>query len=167
MNRPPSHTRKVVLQLKVMGIEDPSMFDYVTAPSRAALLKALGTLAMLGALDKSARVTADGKRIAALPLDPAFAHLLIRYVCKYDSIIECCQRRVSSPGVDLGLWRDLICCFSSVCFRPVSTHSCSRVSTLPSWTTHTDTQTHTRSFPSLAFCFFTRVAGPPSLVFPA
>eukprot|EP00752_Nemacystus_decipiens_P012278 g10884.t1 len=69
---------QVVLQLKVMGIEDPSTFDYVTAPSRAALLKALATLAMLGALDKTGRVTPDGKRMAALPLDPAFAHLLIR-----------------------------------------------------------------------------------------
>lgn len=62
-----------------MGIEDPSTFDYVTAPSRAALLKALQTLAMLGALDKTGRVTADGKKMAALPLDPAFAHLLVRY----------------------------------------------------------------------------------------
>eukprot|EP00903_Cladosiphon_okamuranus_P014779 g13692.t2 len=69
---------QIVLQLKVMGIEDPSTFDYVTAPSRAALLKALGTLAMLRALDKSGRITAVGKRMAALPLDPAFAHLLIR-----------------------------------------------------------------------------------------
>ncbi|CAM9321613.1 unnamed protein product, partial [Ectocarpus sp. 12 AP-2014] len=69
---------QVVLQLKVMGIDDPSTFDYVTAPSRAALLKALKTLAMLGALDKSARVTPDGKKMAALPLDPAFAHLLVR-----------------------------------------------------------------------------------------
>lgn len=74
-----SPTPQVVLQLKVMGIEDPSTFDYVTAPSRAALLKALSTLAMLGALDKFGRVTADGKRMAALPLAPAFAHLLIRY----------------------------------------------------------------------------------------
>lgn len=70
----------MVLQLKVMGIEDPSTFDYVTAPSRAALLKALGTLAMLGALDRSGRVTPDGKKMAALPLDPAFAHLLVRYI---------------------------------------------------------------------------------------
>ncbi|CAN0025260.1 unnamed protein product, partial [Ectocarpus fasciculatus] len=69
---------QVVLQLKVMGVDDPSTFDYVTAPSRAALLKALKTLAMLGALDKSARVTPDGKKMAALPLDPAFAHLLVR-----------------------------------------------------------------------------------------
>ncbi|CAN0159342.1 unnamed protein product [Pylaiella littoralis] len=69
---------QVVLQLKVMGIEDPATFNYVTAPSRAALLKALNTLAMLGALDRSGGVTADGKKMAALPLDPAFAHLLVR-----------------------------------------------------------------------------------------
>lgn len=62
-----------------MGVKDPSTFDYVTAPSRAALLKALKTLAMLGALDKAGDVTPDGKKMAALPLDPAFAHLLVRY----------------------------------------------------------------------------------------
>ncbi|CAM9653872.1 unnamed protein product [Scytosiphon promiscuus] len=69
---------QVVLQLKVMGIDDPSTFDYVTAPSRAALLKALKTLAMLGALDRTGQVTPDGRKMAALPLDPAFAHLLVR-----------------------------------------------------------------------------------------
>lgn len=70
--------RQVVLQLKVMGIQDPATFDYVTAPSRAALLKALSTLVMLGALDKAGEVTPDGKKMAVLPLDPAFAHLLVR-----------------------------------------------------------------------------------------
>ncbi|CAM9423081.1 unnamed protein product, partial [Hapterophycus canaliculatus] len=71
---------QVVLQLKVMGIDDPSTFDYVTAPSRAALLKALKTLAMLGALDRTGQVTPDGRKMASLPLDPAFAHLLVRCV---------------------------------------------------------------------------------------
>ncbi|CAM9865564.1 unnamed protein product, partial [Laminaria digitata] len=69
---------QVVLQLKVMGVQDPSTFDYVTAPSRAAILKALKTLVMLGALDKTGNVTPDGKKMAVLPLDPAFAHLLVR-----------------------------------------------------------------------------------------
>ncbi|CAN0022891.1 unnamed protein product [Ascophyllum nodosum] len=69
---------QVVLQLKVMGIEDPSTFDYVTAPSPSALLAALKKLVMLGALDNLGGVTADGKKMAALPLDPAFAHLVVR-----------------------------------------------------------------------------------------
>lgn len=84
---------QVVLQLKVMGIEDPSTFDYVTAPSRAALLKALKTLVMLGALDNTGSVTRDGKKMAALPLDPAFAHLLVRYLifvyCYQDRLYVC------------------------------------------------------------------------------
>lgn len=61
-----------------MGIEDPSSFDYVTPPNPASLVKAFKTLVMLGALDKNGRVTSDGRKMAALPLDPAFAHLLVR-----------------------------------------------------------------------------------------
>lgn len=62
-----------------MGIEDPSTFDYVTSPTPSSLLKALKTLVMLGALDGSGDVTSDGRKMAALPLDPTFAHLLVRY----------------------------------------------------------------------------------------
>ena len=72
-----------------MGIEDPSTFDYVTAPSPSALLAALKKLVMLGALDNLGGVTADGKKMAALPLDPAFAHLVVRYYFKTFSKTYC------------------------------------------------------------------------------
>lgn len=69
---------QVVLQLKVMGIRDPAEFDYITPPSSAALRKAFQTLVLLGALDKTGAVTPDGSKMAHLPLDPSFAHLVVR-----------------------------------------------------------------------------------------
>ncbi|CAM9541487.1 unnamed protein product, partial [Discosporangium mesarthrocarpum] len=71
---------QVVLQLKVMGIDRPQDFDYVTPPSSSSLLAALKSLVLLGALDKKGELTRDGGRMAMLPLDPTFAHLLVRSV---------------------------------------------------------------------------------------
>ena len=69
---------QVVLQLKGMGIHDPRSFDFLTKPSDQALIKAFKQLYALQALDDKMDLTAYGKSMAKLPLDPTFAHLLLQ-----------------------------------------------------------------------------------------
>ena len=90
---PPEITRvnlaQVVLQLKGMGINDVSAFEFVTPPSKASLKRAVEQLYALSALDDKLELTEHGKRLAKLPLDPIFGNLLIKsaeYGCVSDML---------------------------------------------------------------------------------
>jgi len=79
----------VVLQLKGMGIHDPRTFDYLTPPTVASFMKAFEQLHALGALDNNMELTSHGRRMATLPLEPMFAHLLLqstKYACTSEII---------------------------------------------------------------------------------
>ncbi|KAK8803880.1 hypothetical protein WA588_005770 [Blastocystis sp. NMH] len=68
----------ILLQLKTIGINDVLNFNYLQAPSRDSLKRALQQLLMLGAVDRrSGALTALGRSMATLPLDPVYARLLI------------------------------------------------------------------------------------------
>lgn len=69
---------QIVLQLKGMGIHDPRSFDFLTRPDEKSLFKAFEQLFALGALDNQMNLTSYGKKMAKLPLDPTFAHLLLQ-----------------------------------------------------------------------------------------
>lgn len=69
---------QVVLMLKGMGVHDPFHFDYLTPPSRASLKRACQLLFALGALTENMELSEHGKRMANLPVDPVFAHLLLQ-----------------------------------------------------------------------------------------
>ena len=69
---------QVVLQLKGMGVTDPTEFDYVTPPGRASLVRAMKQLYALEALDERMELTPYGKKLAKLPLDPVFGNLLLK-----------------------------------------------------------------------------------------
>lgn len=69
---------QVVLQLKGMGVKDPSTFDFVTSPDTHGLARATKLLYGLGALDESLELTDHGRKLAKLPLDPTFAHLVVQ-----------------------------------------------------------------------------------------
>jgi HrpA-like RNA helicase len=67
-----------------MGVHDPRTFDFLTPPSEQSLVKAFELLLALGAVDSEIKLTEHGKRLAKLPLDPVFGHLLLqssKYVC--------------------------------------------------------------------------------------
>ena len=75
---------QVVLLLKGMGVHQPLEFDFLTAPSRQNIKKACQLLFALGALDEKLHLTSHGKKMAKLPLDPVYAHLLLessKYEC--------------------------------------------------------------------------------------
>jgi HrpA-like RNA helicase len=67
----------VVLQLKVLGIS-PIDFPYISPPSTVVLKQALEILYLLGALNPDQSLTVHGQKMASLPLDPIFSHLLLK-----------------------------------------------------------------------------------------
>lgn len=68
----------VVLQLKALGVNNVARFDFMDAPPRDALCRALETLFTLGALDRDGAITKPlGTRMAQLPIDPPYAKVLL------------------------------------------------------------------------------------------
>lgn len=81
---------QVVLQLKEMGVEDPMRFEFVTPPDPHSLKSACQHLYALGALDDKMQLTKYGTKLAKLPVDPVFAHLILQskaYGCTAEILI--------------------------------------------------------------------------------
>jgi ATP-dependent helicase HrpB len=68
----------LALELAAAGVTDPAALRWTDPPPEAAYARARALLAQLGALDGDGRVTAHGRRMAALPLHPRLAHMLLR-----------------------------------------------------------------------------------------
>lgn len=67
----------LLLDCAIWGVSDPQDLRWVNPPPAAALQEARRRLLALGALDESGRPTAHGRAIAALPLPPRLAHMLV------------------------------------------------------------------------------------------
>jgi ATP-dependent helicase HrpB len=67
---------EALLALHALGIGDPGSLGWFEAPPPAALAAAERLLQRLGALDGAGRLTATGRRMAALPLHPRLARLV-------------------------------------------------------------------------------------------
>lgn len=67
----------LLLDCAIWGVADPRSLRWLDPPSPAAIDEARRRLLSLGALDDSGRATAHGQAIAALPLPPRLAHMLI------------------------------------------------------------------------------------------
>ncbi|MCY7280696.1 MAG: ATP-dependent helicase HrpB [Sphingomonas bacterium] len=67
----------LVLTCLLWGEADPARLPFLDPPPAAALDEARARLARIGAIDGDARLTAHGKAVAAIPLDPRLAHMLI------------------------------------------------------------------------------------------
>ena len=65
----------LALDLAQWGSDD---LAFLTPPPEAALAEARGLLQSLDALDADGKITAHGKAMAALPLHPRLAHMLLR-----------------------------------------------------------------------------------------
>ena len=66
----------LALELAAWG-SDGSDLAFLTPPPAAALAEARALLAGLGALDAAGRISAHGRALAALPLHPRLAHMLV------------------------------------------------------------------------------------------
>ncbi|MES2522703.1 MAG: ATP-dependent helicase HrpB [Gemmatimonadota bacterium] len=67
----------LALELADAGIHDPTALRWLDVPRAGPFAQARELLALLGALDAQGRVTPHGRRMAALPLSPRLAHLLL------------------------------------------------------------------------------------------
>ncbi len=68
----------LALDLAVWGAREPGALPFLTQPSPGAFAEARALLADLGALDGEGAVTSHGRAMAALPLHPRLAHMLLR-----------------------------------------------------------------------------------------
>jgi ATP-dependent helicase HrpB len=68
----------LALELAAWGITDPLELRWLDAPPLAALTQARELLHELDALDGAGRVTAHGRKMAALTLHPRLAHMLLK-----------------------------------------------------------------------------------------
>ena len=67
----------LALELANAGIRDPTALRWLDVPRAGPYAQARELLRQLGALDTNGRITAHGQRMAALPLQPRLAHLLL------------------------------------------------------------------------------------------
>ncbi len=67
----------LLLDCAIWGVADPVTLRWIDPPPAAALAEAQARLATLGALDADGRPTPHGRAIAALPMPPRLAHMLL------------------------------------------------------------------------------------------
>lgn len=67
----------LALTLAQWGAGDPATMAWLDAPPAAAMAAARASLQALGALDDEGRITAHGRAMARLPMEPALAHMLL------------------------------------------------------------------------------------------
>tara|TARA_R110000782_G_scaffold78276_3_gene154963 strand:+ start:9046 stop:11505 length:2460 start_codon:yes stop_codon:yes gene_type:complete len=67
----------LLLECALWGVSDPATLRWLDPPPAAALSEARRRLAALGALDETGHITAHGRAIARLPLEPRIAHMLL------------------------------------------------------------------------------------------
>ncbi|MEH3037842.1 MAG: ATP-dependent helicase HrpB [Sphingomonas adhaesiva] len=67
----------LLLATAIWGVADPRSLAWLDPPPEAAVAEARARLATLGALDDDGRPTAHGRAMAALPMSPRLAHMLL------------------------------------------------------------------------------------------
>ncbi len=67
----------LLLDLAAWGVSAPKDLKWLDAPPPAALAQARDVLTALGALDADGAITPLGRRMAALPLHPRLAHMVL------------------------------------------------------------------------------------------
>ena len=97
----------LTLSLALWGAGDPAAMAWIDPPPAAALGAARGKLIALSALDGEGRITPHGRAMAALPMDPPLAHMLL-YAAERGAAQQAAQialllqeRGLSGRGEDL------------------------------------------------------------------
>jgi ATP-dependent helicase HrpB len=67
----------LALELAIWGVDDPGRLRWLDPPSTSAFDSAGRLLRSLGALDEDGRISDHGSRMAALPLHPRLAHMIL------------------------------------------------------------------------------------------
>jgi len=67
----------VLLQMAALDLGDVGDFPFIDPPDRRAVADGLAVLEELGALDDAGKLTETGRALAALPLDPRMARMVV------------------------------------------------------------------------------------------
>ncbi|KXU29744.1 ATP-dependent helicase HrpB [Sphingobium sp. 22B] len=73
-----SDLSSLMLDCALWGVSDPGELRWLDPPPAAAVAEARKRLTVLEALDEGGRITAHGKTLATLPLEPRIGHMLVR-----------------------------------------------------------------------------------------
>jgi ATP-dependent helicase HrpB len=73
-----SDLSSLLLDCALWGVSDPAGLRWLDAPPVAAVAEARARLTVLDALDTDGRITAHGKALARLPVEPRIGHMLVR-----------------------------------------------------------------------------------------
>jgi ATP-dependent helicase HrpB len=99
----------LTLALAQWGATDPAALPWLDPPPPASLAAARGRLRSLGALDEAGRLTERGAQLAAMPMDPAHAAMVLfgaeygiaEAAAKIALLLQ--ERGLGGPGEDLAL----------------------------------------------------------------
>ena len=105
------------LDLAQWGVADPAQLSFLDPPPQAAFSEAKNLLNEIGALNSDGRITAEGRKLRALPLPPRLARMVVDAARKgagalaADIAVLIGERGLGGDGVDLthrldGLRRD-------------------------------------------------------------
>ncbi|XP_038904722.1 pre-mRNA-splicing factor ATP-dependent RNA helicase DEAH10 isoform X2 [Benincasa hispida] len=111
----------VILQLKALGVDDVTEFDFLEQPPRQAIYKSLEQLISLGAIAHDGKLSDPvGHQMARIPLDPVYSKALIvasQFNCLEEMLIIVSMLSVESifyhPREKLEEARAKMKCFSS------------------------------------------------------
>jgi ATP-dependent helicase HrpA len=90
----------VLLQMESLGLGAPESFPFIDPPSPRAIEEGRHTLMELGAFDANRRLTASGRRMARLPIDPRLSRMVIeamREGCLDEAIVVAAALSVQDP----------------------------------------------------------------------
>ncbi len=97
----------LALTLAQWGNSDPAEMAWIDPPAVAAMGAARRVLLSLGALDAAGQITQHGRNMAALPMEPALAHMLL-YAAQHNATIPAArlalllqERGLGGRGEDL------------------------------------------------------------------
>ncbi|BBL70769.1 ATP-dependent helicase [Methylogaea oryzae] len=77
----------VILQMRSLGLGDIAAFPFIEPPDERLIRDGVKTLQELGALDEQQNLTAVGRQLAKLPLDPRLGRMLVA-AAKYNCLTE-------------------------------------------------------------------------------
>ena len=96
----------LVLELALWGVSDPGSLAWRDPPPKPAIAQARSLLTSLGALDPTEAITPTGKAMAALPLHPRLAHMVVAGAARGQGAAACDLAALMSERDLLGNTRD-------------------------------------------------------------
>lgn len=90
----------VLLQMESLGLGAPESFPFIDPPSPRAIEEGRSTLMELGAFDAQRRLTATGRQMARLPIDPRLSRMVFeasREGCLDDALVIAAALSVQDP----------------------------------------------------------------------